>query len=39
MYKGVEMLEGHLMPAHIHMLVSIPPKISIQLMGIKCKRI
>ena len=28
-YKGVEILEGHLMPDHIHMLVSIPPKMSI----------
>ena len=28
-YKGVEVLEGHLMPDHIHMLVSIPPKISV----------
>ncbi len=26
-YKGVEILEGHLMPDHVHMLVSIPPKI------------
>ncbi|WP_338885182.1 IS200/IS605 family transposase [Xenorhabdus sp. TH1] len=28
-YKGVEIIEGHLMPAHVHMLVSIPPKISV----------
>ena len=28
-YKGVEILEGHLMPEHIHMLVSIPSKISV----------
>jgi putative transposase len=28
-YKGVEILEGHLMPDHIHMLLSIPPKISV----------
>ena len=27
--KGIEILEGHLMPDHIHMLVSIPPKISV----------
>ncbi len=26
---GVEILEGHLMPDHIHMLVSIPPKLSV----------
>lgn len=25
-YKGVEIIEGHLMPDHVHMLVSIPPK-------------
>ena len=28
-YKGVEILEGNLMPDHTHMLVSIPPKISV----------
>ena len=28
-YKGVEIIEVHLMEDHIHMLVSIPPKISI----------
>ena len=28
-YKGVEIIEGHLMSDHIHLLVSIPPKISI----------
>ncbi len=28
-YKGVEILEGHFMPDHIHMLVSIPPKLSV----------
>ncbi len=28
-YKGVEIIEGHLMPDHIHMLVSIPPKLSV----------
>lgn len=28
-YKGVEILEGHLMPDHVHMLVSIPPKIRV----------
>ena len=33
-YKGVEILEGHLMPDHVNMLVSIPPKISVsQFMG------
>ena len=28
-YKGVKIIEGHLMPDHVHMLVSIPPKISV----------
>ena len=28
-YKDVEILEGHLMPDHVHMLVSIPQKISV----------
>jgi putative transposase len=28
-YKGVEIIEGHLMPDHIHMLVSILPKMSV----------
>jgi len=28
-WKGVETIEGHLMPDHVHMLVSIPPKISV----------
>jgi len=28
-YKGVEIIEGQLMPDQIHMLVSIPPKISV----------
>ena len=33
-WKGVEILEGHLMPDHIHMLVAIPPKYSVsQFMG------
>lgn len=27
-WKGVEIIEGHLMPDHVHMLVSIPSKIS-----------
>lgn len=26
---GVEIIEGHLMPDHVHMLVSIPPKLSV----------
>ena len=28
-YKGVEIIEGHLMPDHVHMLVSMPPKMSV----------
>lgn len=27
--KGVELLEGHLMPDHIHMCLRIPPKFSV----------
>jgi len=27
--KGVELLEGHLMPDHIHMCLKVPPKFSI----------
>lgn len=33
-YKGVEIIEGHLMPDHVHMLISIPPKYAISdIMG------
>ena len=33
-YKGVEIIEGHLMPDHVHLLVSIPLKLSVsQFMG------
>lgn len=28
-WKGVEILEGHMMPDHIHLLLSIPPKTNI----------
>ena len=27
--KGIELLEGHLMPDHVHMVLSIPPKYSV----------
>jgi len=27
--KGVEILEGHLMPDHVHMCLSVPPKYSV----------
>ena len=30
-YKGVDMEEGHAMPDHIHMLLSVPPKYSIAM--------
>lgn len=28
-YEGVEILEGHMMPDHVHLLLSIPPKLSV----------
>ena len=28
-YKGVEILEGHMMPDHVHLVLSIPPKLSV----------
>ena len=28
-WKGVDIIEGHAMPDHIHLLVSIPPKLSV----------
>jgi putative transposase len=28
-YKDVEVLEGHMMPDHVHLLVAIPPKLSV----------
>ena len=28
-YKGVEIVEGHMMPDHVHLLISIPPKMSV----------
>ena len=33
-YKGVEIIEGHMMPDHVHMLLSIPPQYSVSsVMG------
>lgn len=33
-YKGIELIEGHPMPDHVHMLVAIPPKYSVaSVMG------
>ena len=33
-YKGIEILEGHLMLDHVHLLLSIPPKYSVSsVMG------
>ena len=28
-YKGVKIVEGHMMPDHVHLLVSIPPRYSV----------
>ena len=28
-YKGVEIIEGRIMPDHVHLLVSISPKLSV----------
>ena len=28
-WKGVEIIEGNIMPDHVHILVSIPPKMSV----------
>ena len=28
-WKGIEIIEGNMMPDHIHILVSIPPKMSV----------
>ena len=34
-WKGVKIIEGHMMPDHIHLLVEIPPKMSVsQIYGI-----
>ena len=30
--RGVDLLEGHLMPDHVHMCLSVPPKFSIALV-------
>ena len=33
-YKGIEIIEGHMMPDHVHLLLSIPPKYSVsEIMG------
>ena len=33
-YKGIEIIEGYLMPDHVHLLLEIPPKYSVaQIMG------
>lgn len=33
-YKGIEIIEGHPMPDHVHMLLAIPPKYSVSsVMG------
>ena len=28
-WKGVEIIEGHLMPDHVHLMVDIPPSITV----------
>ena len=30
--KGVDLLEGHAMPDHIHLVLSIPPKYSVAMV-------
>ena len=30
--KGVEIIEGHAMPDHIHLVLSIPPKFSVAMV-------
>lgn len=32
-HKVVELLEGHEMPDHIHLVVSVPPKLSIAILS------
>ncbi len=33
-WKGIEIIEGHMMSDHVHLLLSIPPKYSVsQIMG------
>lgn len=33
-YKGVKIIEGHMMPDHVHLLLGIPPKYSVsQFLG------
>ena len=31
-HKGLELLEGHAMPDHVHMCLSIPPKYSVSMV-------
>ena len=31
-YKGIEILEDHLMPYYVHLLLSIPPKCSVSII-------
>ena len=33
-WKGIEIIEGHMMPDHVHLLLAIPPKYSVSgIMG------
>jgi putative transposase len=34
-YKDIELLEGHAMPDHIHICISVPPKYCIGLYPIR----
>lgn len=36
-YRGIEYLEGHAMPDHIHMCLSIPPKFSVSMTVVYIK--
>ena len=39
-WKGVEIIEGHMMSDHVHLLLSIPPKYSVsQVMGYLYRKI
>ena len=39
-WKGVEILEGHMMPNHVHLLLSIPPKYCVSsFMGVLERKI
>lgn len=35
-YKGIEIIEGHLMPDRVHMLLAIPTKYSVSAVMGEC---